>query len=123
MSRRMRLRAGCCIGIACFALAAVSGTAAGQAAHQSRTCSPPEYPGSGYFTSLSVRGVGCKKGRSVTMAHYRCRTESGPSGRCHRRVLGYGCRETRHTIPSEIDARVTCRRGGLRVIYTYQQNR
>ena len=122
MSRRMRLLAGCCAGIASLALAAASAPAAEQTAHQSRTCSTPKYPGSGYFTSLTVRNVGCATGRKVTLAHYRCRTENGRRGRCHRRVLGYSCSETRHTIPSEIDARVTCRRGARKVVYTYQQN-
>jgi hypothetical protein len=37
-------------------------------------------------------------------------------------VLGYSCSERRNTIPTEIDARVTCRRGSKRVVYTYQQN-
>lgn len=122
MSRRKRFGAAFCAAIACLALTAVSATAADQVAHQSRTCSPPKYPGNGYFTSLSVRGVSCKTGRRVTLAHYRCRTESGPRGRCHRRVLRYSCTETRHSIPSEIDARVTCKRGARRVTYTYQQN-
>ena len=61
------------------------------------TCSAPAYPGSGYFTSLKVKHVGCKTGRKVTLAHYRCRTAHGKKGRCkqqgarlplHREALG-----------------------------------
>lgn len=123
MSHRAMLRTVLIAATALLALAAVGPAgAAAPVAHQSRTCSPPDYPGSGYFTSLSVRGVSCAKGRRVTMAHYRCRTESGRAGRCHRRVLRYSCKENRQTIPSEIDSRVTCRRGSRRVTYTYQQN-
>ena len=91
-------------------------------AHSARTCSEPAYPGSGYFTSLTVKGVTCATGRKVTLAHYRCRTRSGPSGRCHQRVLRYTCSERRNSIPTEIDGRVTCKRPGRTVIYTYQQN-
>ena len=96
--------------------------AARPAAAAARTCSVPRYPGSGYFTSLTVKRVGCDMGRRVVRAHYRCRTRSGPAGRCHSRVLRYRCSEHRDSIPTEIDARVNCQRGAKRVIYTYQQN-
>ena len=89
---------------------------------QAATCTPPKYPGSGYFTSLKVSHVGCKAGRTVTLAHYRCRTENGPKGRCKRLVRGYRCSERRTSIPTEINSRVTCKKGVRRVIYTYQQN-
>ena len=89
---------------------------------QAATCSTPKYPGSGYFTSLKVSGVSCSTGRSVTLSHYRCRTSSGPKGRCSRRVSGYRCSERRTTISTEINGRVTCKRGSRSVVYTYQQN-
>jgi hypothetical protein len=100
--------------------AALSLAAAGSA--QARTCSAPTYPGSGYFTSLSVKNVSCRTGRKVTLAHYRCRTAHSRAGRCHRSVLGYSCSEHRNSISTEIQSRVTCRRGSKRVVYTYQQN-
>jgi hypothetical protein len=37
-------------------------------------------------------------------------------------VLGYSCSEKRTSIPTEINSRVTCKKGQRRVIYTYQQN-
>lgn len=94
----------------------------GANAAQARTCSAPTYPGSGYFTSLSVKSVSCKTGRKVTLAHYRCRTARSRAGRCHKHVLGYSCSERRQSISTEIDGRVTCKRGSKRVTYTYQQN-
>jgi hypothetical protein len=113
--RRMILRtlllAGC-LAVACLAPASASAA----------TCSPPDYPGSGYFTSLKTKNVGCKTGRKVTLAHYNCRIEHGKKGRCKRRVLGYRCSEKRTTIPTEINSRVTCKKGTRRVVYTYQQN-
>jgi hypothetical protein len=113
--RRMILRtlflAGC-VAAACL----VPGTAS------AATCSPPAYPGSGYFTSLKTKNVGCKTGRKVTLAHYRCRTEHGIKGRCKRRVLHYRCTEKRTAIATEFNSRVTCTRGARRVVYTYQQN-
>ena len=93
-----------------------------RAAGAARVCTPPRYPGSGYFTSLTVKRVTCTTGRKLARAYYRCRTHSGPAGRCHSRVLHYRCGETRESIPTEINARVSCRRGAKRVIHTYQQN-
>ena len=96
--------------------------AASPAAAAARACSVPSYPGSGYFTSLTVKRVGCARGRKLVRAYYNCRTRSGPAGRCHGRVLRYRCSEHRNSIPTEIDARVSCRRGAKRVIHNYQQN-
>ncbi|MDT7648289.1 MAG: hypothetical protein QOC75_5289 [Pseudonocardiales bacterium] len=102
---------------------AASAVGAGPAASAAKSCKVPSYPGSGYFTSLKVRGTSCNTGRRVTLAHYRCRVRNGISGRCHHRVLRFGCSESRQSIPTEIVSRVTCRRGAAKVVYTYQQNR
>jgi hypothetical protein len=111
------------VGVAAALLLLSPAPAAGGAdARAARSCTPPDYPGSGYFYSLSVKRVSCATGRKVALAHYRCRTRSGRAGRCHQRVLGYTCREQRRSIPTEINSRVTCRRGGKRVVPTYQQN-
>jgi hypothetical protein len=123
MPRRFRMLAGCCVATACLAAGATGAAASGPTAHAARSCTTPDYPGSGYFYSITVRNVGCRKGRKVTLAHYRCRTESGRKGRCHHRVLRYRCRERRYAvIPTQYSAKVTCRRGDRRVIYRYQQN-
>ena len=103
-------------------LVAAPGAAAGVDAHSARTCDVPKYPGSGYFTSLSVKRVACATGRRLALAYYRCRTRSGRAGRCRTRVRGYSCRERRNTIPTEINGRVSCRRGAKTVVHTYQQN-
>ena len=66
MSLWMRVGLGCCIALAC--LAAPGASANGAAA--ARACAAPDYPGAGYFTSLKVTGVSCRKGRKVTLAHY-----------------------------------------------------
>ena len=112
MTRRILLSLGCCAALA----VAAPGTAS------AKTCSTPDYPGSGYFTSLSVKNTTCAKGRAVALAHYRCRTETGRKGRCSRRVKGFRCTEKRQSIPSQFDSRVTCIDGGKRVVFTYQQN-
>jgi hypothetical protein len=92
-------------------------------AQMSKACPVPEYPGSGYFTSLSVKRVGCRTGRKLALAYYRCRTKNGPSGRCNRaRVMRFRCHEVRQSISTELDGRVTCRRGSAKVVHSYQQN-
>lgn len=116
MSRWLRVGLGCCTAVACTAALAVgAGAAAIRQLRRARVSGC-------YFTSLKVERVSCRTGRKVTLAHHRCRTESGRAGRCGRRVLRYRCSEQRNSIPTEINARVTCRRGGAKVVYTYQQN-
>src|SRR3954451_1380735 len=86
------------------------------------TCKPPKYPGSGYFTTLKVSHVSCTTGRSVALSFHKCRTRTSIKGYCHSRVRGYRCTETRQSSAIEYDSRVTCRDGGRRVEFTYQQN-
>jgi hypothetical protein len=87
-----------------------------------RTCSVPKYPGLGYFTSLSVFGTSCSTGDKVAFAFYHCRLQHGKAGTCHSTVLGFGCREQRNSIPTEIEARVTCRKGSETIVHTFQQD-
>ena len=106
-------------GIALTALA-VTGAPASAA-----SCNPPKYPGSGYFTGkIRVTNISCTYGKSFVVAYYKCRTKNGtrPSGRCTVKVRGFSCTEKRESIATEIDARVTCRRGTQRIVHTYQQN-
>jgi hypothetical protein len=85
-------------------------------------CQPPAYPGQGYFTSLTVSATSCSTGRRLALAYYHCRLRHGKAGTCHSTVLGYHCHEKRNSIPTEIEARVTCHRGVGEIIHTYQQN-
>jgi hypothetical protein len=110
--------------LSCALLAAVVASAASAApvARAAKTCTPPKYPGQGYFTSLQVTGTSCTTGKKLALAYYRCRVKSGVKGRCTKRVLHYKCSEHRTSIPTEINARVTCKRGSAKVVHTYQQN-
>jgi hypothetical protein len=112
--------------IAIAALAALmSGSPAGAAprAHLATTCKSPHYPGVGYFTSLTVSGTTCTTGKDVAVAYYHCRlAHGGVKGRCPGGVLGFKCTEVRNSIPTEIDARVTCTKGHEKVVHTYQQD-
>jgi hypothetical protein len=103
-------------------LAASAHAAPAPVARAAKTCQPPKYPSSGYFTSLKVTHVSCATGRKLALAYFHCRTKSGLAGRCHRHVMRYACKETRNSIATEIDARVTCRRGSRVIVHTYQQN-
>lgn len=106
------------------AVIACTGSAgrASPVAQTARSCSVPKYPGLGYFTSLSVSGTSCATGDKLIFAYYHCRLRRGKAGTCRSSVLGFSCHEQRNSIPTEIDARVTCRRGGAIVIHTYQQD-
>ena len=107
--------------MSCIAAAAVAGIAHPSPA-VAKTCALPKYPGSGYFTALSVSHTSCATARKLALAFYRCRLEHGKAGRCSRHVLGFACSERRQSIPTEIDATVRCRKGAARVVHSYQQN-
>jgi hypothetical protein len=107
---------------AAVALAPPAPAAAIPAAHAARSCTPPKYPGLGYFTSLSVSGTSCSEGGKLAIDYYHCRLKHGKTGTCHSTILGYNCREKRQSIPTEIDARVTCTRGHATVTHSYQQD-
>ncbi len=82
----------------------------------------PKYPGLGYFTYLSVSGTSCSNGDKLIVAYYHCRLKHGASGTCHSTVLGYTCHEKRESIPTEIDARVTCKRDSATIVHNFQQD-
>ena len=106
-------------------LAGASASASASTTHAARACSAPHYPGSGYFASLHVTHTTCGKGRKVALAHYRCRRKHGVRGHCHHAVLHFRCKEYRPAsarIPTQYNSRVTCKRGGRRVTFVYQQN-
>ena len=105
-------------------LAVVAALTFAGGASAATTCKPPKYPGSGYFTSLSVTKTTCSVGGKVANAYYKCRTAKSVKGRCStkKKILGYSCRETRRSIATEIDGRVTCKRGSKRVVHSYQQD-
>jgi hypothetical protein len=112
-----------CMAALTLALMMAGGSgAASLVAHASGSCSAPKYPGTGYFSSLTVTNTSCATGRQVTLAFYHCRLRHGAAGRCTSGVLGFSCSEVRQSIPTEVDARVTCRRHREVVVHTYQQD-
>ena len=106
------------------ALALVATVGAGTSAAKSCGVKSSDYPGSGYFTSLTVKGVTCSKGKKVARAHYRKRLDNGgKDGEFEGRVKRFRCGESsRNKTSTELNARVTCERGSKRIKFTYQQN-
>jgi hypothetical protein len=92
------------------------------ASAQAATCTPPKYPGSGYFTSLKATKVSCSEASRVAVAFHKCRTKRSVSGRCNSSVRNFRCSERRTTISTEINGRVACKRGSRKVDFSYQQN-
>ena len=80
------------------ALTISAGASASPVASASKTCTPPKYPGSGYFSALKVTKVSCSTGKSVVLAFHKCRVKNGLSGRCVSKVKGYSCREKRRSF-------------------------
>jgi hypothetical protein len=78
--------------------------------------------GTTYVTRLTTTNVTCTKAKSVVKAYHRCRrAQGGVKGRCTSRVQGFRCTETRQTIPTQFDARATCRNGGRVIRFNYEQ--
>jgi hypothetical protein len=123
------------LALVALTLAAVTTAgASGSVTRTAKTCSPPVKNGlaylpdsSGYFTSaIKLTKVSCAYGRKFVVAYWRCRTSSGkhPAGRCTTKVQGFSCKEKAGPRTDvEINATVTCRRGGTqRIVHSYQQN-
>ena len=109
---------------AALATAATASLIGAGPAAATKNCSPGTYPGDGYFTKLTVTGISCSGGRAVEKGHYRCRIKHGKRGKCPS-FSGWRCSEFRPAsgnIPTEYNARVTCKKGSRKVVYTYQQN-
>jgi hypothetical protein len=110
------------VALAIAVTASTPASAAPPASAKLINCPPPHYPGVGYFTSLTASGTTCATGNKVAIAYYHCRVRNGLKGRCEHGVLGFRCTEKRVSIPTEIDARVTCLKGKEKVVHTYQQD-
>lgn len=110
------------IAAGCVLIAAPS--AIGATGHAAKACTPPKYPGLGYFTSMTVTKTGCSTGKKVALGHYKCRVKNGgKKGYCRAKVSGFRCTESkRNAIPTEYNARVTCKKGSAKVVFTYQQD-
>lgn len=78
--------------------------------------------GTTYVTKLTATNVTCTKAKSVVKAFHRCRrAHGGAKGRCPSRVQGFRCTETRESIPTQFDARATCRDGSRAIRFGYEQ--
>jgi hypothetical protein len=90
-------------------------------ARAATTCTPPAYPSSGSFTSLKVTKANCSKAKVIATGFHSCRTKTGPSGRCVKKVSGFACQEKRTSTPANITGSVTCKRKKVVVKIAYAQ--
>jgi len=114
--------AGVAVLIAALLVAASMSAAAAAPVAAAGKCKANYRLGSTYVTSLSTRGVSCRRGKRVVAAFHECRKRKGARGRCGS-AAGYSCSEGRRTgISTQYDSRATCRRGDKRVSHRYTQN-
>lgn len=125
MRRRIRLPLVLCTMMFGAGLATAGATAgAAPSAHAAKACgsaSPTTLRG-GYYLGLTVKGVGCATGRKVQAGWQSCRLKHGAGGRCTSKVSGFTCHELRQSIPTQVTAKVSCKRSRSTVAWTYQQN-
>lgn len=93
--------------------------------------SPPAGLNGGYFTELRVSGyssksAGCRSGRKLVIAYYKCRRQRGVKGSCNNKTVnGLKCKESRPAslqLETQLNARVTCRKASRSIRHSYQQN-
>jgi hypothetical protein len=78
--------------------------------------------GASYTTRLTVSGISCSSGISLTRAYHSCRKRNGGvKGRCSS-VSGYRCTERRITGRFQFQASATCKRGSRAFSLSYSQN-
>jgi hypothetical protein len=108
-----------------LALAAVAALAVIPAGASAASCKlPTDGKGFGptYLLSLKTTKTSCSKGKAVVKAFHACATAHSPKGHCSKKVLGYACTERRGAaIPTQFDAKATCRKGKARVEFAYTQ--
>jgi hypothetical protein len=115
-------RTGRAVGGAALAgIVAVLSAAPGAQAAAPKVCKLPDYPGTGSFAYLNVTGTTCATGAKIARAFTTCRTKTGPSGRCVKKVSGYACRESRINGPEEITGKVTCTKGKAKIVHGFRQ--
>lgn len=108
------------IVLALAALLTLGALSSAPAAH-AKSCAQIDVAG-GYITSLTVTRVSCATGKTVALAYRTCRLKNGRAGRCTSKVRGYSCKESGRTrIPTEINAKVTCKLGSRTIVHTFQQ--
>lgn len=108
-----------------LALLATAAVAATPASASAATCKlPADGKGFGptYLLSLKTTNASCSTGKAVVKAFHACATANSPKGRCVKKVLGYACTERRSAgIPTQFDAKTSCRKGAAKVDFTYTQ--
>jgi hypothetical protein len=123
-----RVVAGSALVVLALATAGGAAGASSTQVHAARNCSlsagEQRHLGASYVTSLSVKKTSCSNGKAVVRAYHKCRRAHGWKGKCGHKVRGYSCsRKIQLSSPFQYDAKVTCRRGGKRVVHTYTQNK
>lgn len=124
---------------ACLALAVAAGTQS-PASAKTRTYSCGDVPvnktpaglNGGYLTGITVTGSyskkssACKSGNALALAYYKCRAAKGKKATCSGKTInGLKCSESRPAdlqSDTEINARVTCKKGSKKIVHNYQQN-
>ncbi|HYH57600.1 MAG TPA: hypothetical protein VD790_00070 [Thermoleophilaceae bacterium] len=113
---------------ACLLVAGLASAQSSLAA--SKSCASPARKSGlsgGYFSKLRVTNRSCSEGKKVVYAYYECRMrKSSKKASCNGRTIrGLRCTEYRDpdlSIPTEFNARVTCKSGSKKVVHVYQQN-
>jgi hypothetical protein len=79
--------------------------------------------GTSYVLNVKVKKVGCSKAKKVVKAYHSCRHQHGKAGRCAKKVSGgWKCSDKRFdAIPTQYDAKTTCKKGTARIFSTYTQ--
>jgi hypothetical protein len=94
---------------------------------QATTCAAPAYPATdgSFHPEVTAKHLSCAKAAKVMLKHYKCRTETGPMGRCVHKVKGFACLEERYSdfYAPDYQATVTCKHNRKKVVFGYNQTK
>lgn len=76
--------------------------------------------GATYVTTVTAKGTSCGNAKGVVRAYHSCR---GSAKSCGKKVSGYKCSQTvLAESPVQYEAKVSCKKSGAKVKFTYSQN-
>lgn len=108
--------------LAALSVVAIAALPAGASAATCKLPADGRGLGPTYLLSLKTTKTSCTQGKAVVKAFHACATANGPKGRCTKKVLGYACTERRGAaIPTQFDAKATCRKAAARIDFAYTQ--
>jgi hypothetical protein len=98
----------------------------GSGVAHAKTCPAPPYPSTSgvYNGDIKAKHIGCADVYKLLTKQYECRMKNGPTGRCVKLVMHFGCREERYSdfYAGYFVSSITCTHKREKVSWNYEQS-